>query len=386
MVLVSKAVRNIALSIVMLILVFSGINTPVTKAVGTKDRLLYSTLSSSKPSSSKTDELGAELLELVRTSQPMLSKLAVLRADLESVTHNLIETSDRLSLVSPKLEARLQQARQVAVSIYVDGDTSIRVAALSAASDPLEYATRIALVTPTAQAQALSIQPLADEVRSLSSHLKDLQEQSTALTAEVEELEKEYVDIRKKFFNLSHKLTSFEDVSILGPALLNAEELASFMLSRSAGWKMPVSRIEFAQMYLDEAAAEGIRGDLLLVQGIMETGWFRFDGNGLSDEDDFNFAGINACDSCKSASKFESVRMGIRAHVQLVRAYVDADYTSADTALPAAYHVETIPVRGCCVLWSELGRRWASAKGYYRRVLWTWQSALEFSGKKAPWK
>lgn len=332
------------------------------------------------------DDLAQRLLEEVRSAGPVSSRLATVRAELETATHALRETTERLGVLSPQLEQRVKQARQVAVSVYVDGDTSLRVAALSAASDPLEYATRIALVTPTAQAQALSIQPIADEAHELEKRQHQLQLQVMGLAREASSLEGKAASAQRRFATLAHRLTRDTDVSILGPSLLTPTELAAFMASRSAGWKLPVTRLELAQMYVDEAAAEGVRGDLLLIQAVMETGWFRFDGNGLSDENDFNFAGINACDSCKSASKFESVRMGVRAHVELVRAYADENYTSDDTALPAAYHVETIPVRGCCVMWSELGRRWASANGYYKRVLWTWQSALEFANKRAPWK
>ena len=340
----------------------------------------------SRASASSRDDTAKALLSLVRESGPLAARLATATTSLHDVETQLGSDTERLEQLLPGLEARVQQARRLAVSVYIDGDASLRMAALSAADDPLEYAARLALIAPTAEVQALELQPVADKVFALRQRVENLTDSRSRLLRETSELRTAYTSSREKLARLAQSLTRDTDVSILGPSLLTAEELSAFITARSPSvWPLPVTRLELSHMYIDEAAAEGVRGDLLMIQAVMETGWFRFE-SGLSEAKDYNFAGINACDSCRSASSFESVRMGVRAHVELVKAYADETLTSKNTALPYAYKVENIPVRGCCVMFSELGGYWASAHNYYKRVLWTWATALEFSGHRAPWE
>lgn len=337
-------------------------------------------------SAASREEKAEALLTLVRETGPLAARLATSTTALHDVETQLRADSILLDEMLPQLETLVQQARRVAVSVYIDGDASLRMAALSAADDPLEYASRLALISPTAEVQALNLQPVADKVYALRQKVDGLTASRNKLFQDAASLRTAYTDSRQNLARLAQSLTRDTDVSILGPSLLTAEELTTFLTARSPKvWPLPVSRLELSQMYIEEAAAEGVRGDLLMIQAVMETGWFRFE-SGLSDADDYNFAGINACDSCRSASSFPSVRMGVRAHVQLVKAYADEELTSKNTALPYAYKVENIPVRGCCVMFSELGGYWASAHNYYKRVLWTWATALEFSGYRAPWE
>jgi hypothetical protein len=316
---------------------------------------------------------------------PAAAAVARIDGELETLNSELTGVSLNIAVNAPLLEQRVQQARAVAVGIYVDGDTSLNIAALSAASNPLEYASRVAMITPTARVQALELQPIADQARKLKNRQHEIQKRVAELSADRETAVRSLEKHQATFRTLSRKVSSPNDgLSILGPNTLTAHELALFVRSRTTAWHMPISIEEFAQMYLTEAAAEGVRGDVLFAQGIQETGWYRF-GGGLSSIEDNNFAGINACDSCRSASSFDSIRMGVRAHVELVRAYADEDYTSKDTALPYAYKVENIPVRGCCATWSELGRRWASAPGYSKRVVWMWEQAVVYAGKTPDW-
>lgn len=46
--------------------------------------------------------------------------------------------------------------------------------------------------------------------------------------------------------------------------------------AKQADCKLSVSLLELADLFLEEGAAEGIRGDIAFCQSIKETGWFRF--------------------------------------------------------------------------------------------------------------
>ena len=53
-----------------------------------------------------------------------------------------------------------------------------------------------------------------------------------------------------------------------------------------------------AQLFIEEGAAESVRGDIAFAQAYLETGGFDFPSNGQVSADDNNFAGLGACDSC----------------------------------------------------------------------------------------
>ena len=82
-----------------------------------------------------------------------------------------------------------------------------------------------------------------------------------------------------------------------------------------------------AQLYLDEGAKVGVRGDVAFAQSILETGGFAHPG---SSADNNNFAGIGWCDSCKHGFDFPDAQTGVRAQVQLLRTYVDPDFPDAN--------------------------------------------------------
>ncbi len=67
-----------------------------------------------------------------------------------------------------------------------------------------------------------------------------------------------------------------EDMSILGPSELTAAQIAARVcaVGRCATWKPEISPTQMAQVYLDEGAAVGVRGDIAFCQSILETGWF----------------------------------------------------------------------------------------------------------------
>lgn len=77
----------------------------------------------------------------------------------------------------------------------------------------------------------------------------------------------------------------------------------------------------FCQMYIEEANAEGVRAEVAYAQAMQETGWLQF--GGIVRIDQFNFAGIGALDGNAegNCATFTSVREGIRAQVQHLKAY-----------------------------------------------------------------
>ena len=66
--------------------------------------------------------------------------------------------------------------------------------------------------------------------------------------------------------------------TIMGSSELTAAQMADRVcaVGRCAGWRPEVTPLQMAQLFLDEGAAAGVRGDVAFAQSILETGWFNW--------------------------------------------------------------------------------------------------------------
>ena len=88
--------------------------------------------------------------------------------------------------------------------------------------------------------------------------------------------------------------------------------------------------LTFCTMYFEEAESEGIAVEVAFAQAMKETGWLQF--GGVIKAEQYNFAGLGATDGSATGADFssygsESVRMGIRAHIQHLKAYASEKIT-----------------------------------------------------------
>ncbi|MBR1875590.1 MAG: glucosaminidase domain-containing protein, partial [Lachnospiraceae bacterium] len=123
----------------------------------------------------------------------------------------------------------------------------------------------------------------------------------------------------------------------------------------------------FVQIYIEECAAEGVRADIAFAQAMNETGYLRF--GGLVHIEDLNFAGMGATDSPndRNIAQFTSVRMGVRAQIQHLKAYACTDAIKNPIVDPRFKLV----TRGCApyLEWLSIpnnpyGKGWASDENY----------------------
>jgi len=128
---------------------------------------------------------------------------------------------------------------------------------------------------------------------------------------------------------------------------------------------------QFCKLIYEEALAEGINPDVVFAQSMVETGWLKFGGQ-VSPEQ-CNFAGIGALDSGVCGASFngygsESVRMGIRAQVQHLKAYSGTGELVNQCIDPRFHLVK----RGTAPFVENLSGTWASDVSYgvkIRRIL-----------------
>ena len=157
---------------------------------------------------------------------------------------------------------------------------------------------------------------------------------------------------------------------IMGISDVTADRLAYYY--NSTGNKYPyVNSSEakdikaFAQIYIEECEAEGIRADVAFCQAMKETGWLTFKGDVNANQ--YNFAGLGATGSANPGNSFDSIRIGIRAHVQHLKAYACNDQLVNKCVDPRFNYVQ----RGVApyVEWlgqqeNPTGKGWATAPEY----------------------
>lgn len=77
-----------------------------------------------------------------------------------------------------------------------------------------------------------------------------------------------------------------------------------------------------ARIYIDEAAAEGINSDIAFCQMVHETDYLRFGEDVQPGQN--NFCGLGATGKNEPGLSFPSVQIGVRAHIQHLKAYANA--------------------------------------------------------------
>lgn len=126
---------------------------------------------------------------------------------------------------------------------------------------------------------------------------------------------------------------------------------------------------EFAKIFYEEALDEGIRPEVVWCQTMLETGYLKFGGDVKISQ--YNFAGIGATGNGAAGLSFESVREGVRAQVQHMKAYASASVTEQTLAHelvdPRFKYVKKGSAKYVEILGAQenpQGTGWASSAGY----------------------
>ena len=104
--------------------------------------------------------------------------------------------------------------------------------------------------------------------------------------------------------------------------VLTAGQLADFFLL-NAQTRTREELLEFAQLYIDEAATENINSDIAFAQMCHETGFLKF--GGLVQPQWHNYCGLGAISPEQPGCQFETIQLGVRAHIQHIQAYATTE-------------------------------------------------------------
>ena len=122
---------------------------------------------------------------------------------------------------------------------------------------------------------------------------------------------------------------------------------------------------QFAKIYVEECKAENIKPEVAFAQCMLETGWLTFRGDVSITQ--YNFAGLGATGGGVPGNSFGTIRKGIRAHIQHLKAYASKAPLNKKCVDPRFSYV----TRGTCKYVEWLGiyenphnAGWAATPGY----------------------
>ncbi len=183
-----------------------------------------------------------------------------------------------------------------------------------------------------------------------------------------------------KYIEDAHQISGSSDVT--------AQQLANYYTN--AGKTFPefykndpsgaTNLLAFCQVYVDEAAAEGIKVEVAFAQAMKETNWLNYGGD--VPQSYYNFGGLGATGGVPG-NQFESVRIGVRAQIQHLKAYANKEALN-QTCVDVRF---SGPTRGSApiVEWlgvpdNPYGKGWATAKNYGSSII-TMMNAIKASNK-----
>ena len=110
----------------------------------------------------------------------------------------------------------------------------------------------------------------------------------------------------------------FTYTPIAGSAQATAAQMRAYLTRVNPA--APRAVLDMIPYYIEEGAAEGIRGDIAFAQSCLETGNFTFRDSAVTLEQN-NFCGLGVVESSEKGVSFDTPQLGIRAQIQHLKAY-----------------------------------------------------------------
>ncbi|MCL1812453.1 MAG: glucosaminidase domain-containing protein [Treponema sp.] len=148
---------------------------------------------------------------------------------------------------------------------------------------------------------------------------------------------------------------------IMGKGEVRAEQLASFLLNENINADRAFAET-LAAHYIAEADKEGINHDVAFAQMCLETGFLRFGGLVIPEMN--NFCGLGSIGPGEEGIWFPSVELGVRAHIQHLKAYASEDPLTGELVDPRYRFVR----RGSALTINGLAGTWAADKLYADKI------------------
>jgi hypothetical protein len=149
--------------------------------------------------------------------------------------------------------------------------------------------------------------------------------------------------------------------NIMGTGLVSPKDMAAFLLGNNPGAGKDFVD-NFALFYAEEAAIERVNHDVAFAQMCLETGFLRF-GNLVKPEQN-NFAGLGAIGPGQPGLSFPNARIGVRAHIQHLKAYATDAPLNQELVNPRYRFVRL----GSSPTIQGLAGTWAADRSYAEKI------------------
>lgn len=148
---------------------------------------------------------------------------------------------------------------------------------------------------------------------------------------------------------------------IIGSGNLSVSALEAFL--RSVNPEALRQFPDIVELYLEEAAIEGVNPDVAFAQALLETDYFRFSSKNKPIQN--NFGGLGAIGGSGEGATFSNAREGVRAQIQHLKAYANREPLVKKIVDPRFRFV----ARGSAPRVELLSNRWSADPMYGEKVL-----------------
>ena len=159
-----------------------------------------------------------------------------------------------------------------------------------------------------------------------------------------------------------------DDNMIMGGPVATQEQCVRYLLRNNPAPKLNVSPEELVAYYYEEGTRTGIRPDIAFAQALKETGYFRYGGTVVPAQN--NYCGLGTTSATVQGAYFATPRLGVKAHIQHLLAYVSLEKPKDNIVDPRYDLVRKSYGSRTLAEWKDLNGRWAvPGVGYGQSIL-----------------
>jgi hypothetical protein len=165
--------------------------------------------------------------------------------------------------------------------------------------------------------------------------------------------------------NASRSVVLIQLNQIMGKGLTSKEQLSEFVQANTKNKEVADQFKDLPKLYIEEASIEAINHDIAFSQMCLETNFLAFSDDLQPTQN--NFGRILKVGSSESDT-FPSARIGVRAHIQQLKAYA-AGPDQIVQKPPVSALVYRLPSGGIARFVEQLNNRWSANPQYANNIL-----------------
>ena len=198
------------------------------------------------------------------------------------------------------------------------------------------------------------------ETKSVERKLPTLRERVSETMSKFKAEENSYYETQN--FSVPQTIST-ADTSIIGTPMATQQQCVKYLLRNNPRPNLKVSAEEIVAYYYEEGKREGIRPDVAFAQALKETGFFRYGGDVIPEQN--NYCGLGTTGGGVKGEFFSTPQLGVRAHIQHLLAYSSTRRPTMPIVDPRYSIVRQAYGSRTLGKWQDLNGRWAVPGRYY---------------------